>query len=210
MTDNSGSYSVTLAKSRRFILEALSKRGFDVSSYAGFSVNAIHKMWRAGELDMTLTRPESDEKVVVRYHDSKSLRANNIADYVEDYFTYETVLRKGDGLIIISKDMPNESVKKAIRAAWHQSQAFITAIPIELLQFSVLDHTLVPVHSVLTEEDASKVKEQFNITRDAQLPTISRFDSVAQLIGLRPGQLCRIDRPSKTAVKTEFYRICSA
>jgi hypothetical protein len=25
---------------------------------------------------------------------------------------------------------------------------------------------------------------------------------------LRPGDLCRIYRPSKTAIKAEFYRIC--
>jgi DNA-directed RNA polymerase subunit H (RpoH/RPB5) len=25
---------------------------------------------------------------------------------------------------------------------------------------------------------------------------------------LRPGELCRIERPSKTAIKAEFYRIC--
>ncbi|MCK5558294.1 MAG: DNA-directed RNA polymerase subunit H, partial [Candidatus Hydrogenedentes bacterium] len=37
---------------------------------------------------------------------------------------------------------------------------------------------------------------------------ISRFDPVAQAIGLRPGQLCRVMRPSRTAIVAPFYRFC--
>ena len=33
---------------------------------------------------------------------------------------------------------------------------------------------------------------------------------VAQAIGMRPGDMCRITRPSKTSIQTLFYRICSA
>jgi len=41
------------------------------------------------------------------------------------------------------------------------------------------------------------------------MPDISRFSPVSQVLGLRPGDMCRIDRPSKTAISAPFYRICS-
>ena len=53
-----------------------------------------------------------------------------------------------------------------------------------------------------------KIYEKFNITKDSEVPEISRFDPVAQAIGLRPGQLCKITRSSPTSITTEFYRFC--
>ena len=43
---------------------------------------------------------------------------------------------------------------------------------------------------------------------DNEFPELSRFDPVAQTIGIRPGQLCEIIRPSKTAISAPYYRIC--
>ena len=52
------------------------------------------------------------------------------------------------------------------------------------------------------------IKNKYNIMDDTQFPDISRFDPVAQVIGIRPGQVCEIIRPSKSAIKGYYYRIC--
>ena len=52
------------------------------------------------------------------------------------------------------------------------------------------------------------IKQLYNITNDSQFPEISRYDPVAQVIGIRPGQICEITRPSKTAISSKYYRIC--
>ena len=72
-----------------------------------------------------------------------------------------------------------------------------------------MNHQLVPPHMVLSPEEAVEVKTKYNIFDDSQIPDISRFSPVSQVIGIRPGELCRILRPSKTAIKAEFYRICT-
>ncbi len=208
MVESSVGFAVTLAKSRRYILEALQSRGFDVTSFAGFSVSGVHKMYLADDLSMLVQHKDNSNKVLVKYAIS-ALRAAHVSNDVEDLFAYETSLTKQDELIIISKDPPNDSVKRAVRAAWEQYGAFVNVIPISLLQFSVFKHTLVPPHFVLDRDEEQEVRTRFNVTSDSQLPTISRFDTVAMLIGLRPGMVCRIERPSKTAITTNFYRICS-
>jgi DNA-directed RNA polymerase subunit H (RpoH/RPB5) len=61
----------------------------------------------------------------------------------------------------------------------------------------------------LSKANEEKVKARYNISDNSQVPGISRFSPVAQAIGLRPGEMCKIIRPSRTAITSEFYRICS-
>ena len=64
-------------------------------------------------------------------------------------------------------------------------------------------------HKILNDEEVDTFKKTYNITDNKQLPEISRYDPVAIAIGMRPGQICKIIRPSKTAITTDYYRICS-
>jgi DNA-directed RNA polymerase subunit H (RpoH/RPB5) len=60
----------------------------------------------------------------------------------------------------------------------------------------------------MTVEEENEMMKRYNITEKTQLPDISRFDPVAQVIGIRPGQICEIKRPSKTAIFSLYYRVC--
>ena len=46
------------------------------------------------------------------------------------------------------------------------------------------------------------------IIEEKDIPDISRFSPVSQVIGIRPGNFCKIIRPSKTSIKSDFYRVC--
>jgi DNA-directed RNA polymerase subunit H (RpoH/RPB5) len=60
----------------------------------------------------------------------------------------------------------------------------------------------------MNKNQVREVMIRYNITDLNQIPDISRFDPVARAIGLRPGDVCHIIRPSKTSIKTNYYRIC--
>ena len=72
-----------------------------------------------------------------------------------------------------------------------------------------MEHSLVPPHRALTDKEAKDIKNKYNITSDSQIPDISRHSLIAQIIGLRPGMLCEITRPSSTSINSKFYRISS-
>ena len=146
----------------------------------------------------------------VKYYLGKPLRSNNIHDYTDDLFELEKVLTKNDDLIIISKDEPNDPLNKLLKNIWEQEKYYIIVFNIDRLQYNILNHEYVPEHIVLNDEETNKMKETYNIKDTTQLPGISRFDPMAQAIGIRPGQVCQIIRPSKTAIKSNFYRICSS
>jgi DNA-directed RNA polymerase subunit H (RpoH/RPB5) len=102
----------------------------------------------------------------------------------------------------------NETMTNLLKHIWEQDGILIVIQSIKRLQFNILDHILVPSHRVLNNDEVAVVKDRYNIMDDTQFPDISRFDPVAQIIGIRPGQVCEIIRPSKTAIKSYYYRIC--
>ena len=201
---------------RKNILEHLKYQNFDTSNFNEFSINEIYNMYQNKQLDMLLTRSANtsknikEKKVMVNYHISKSLKPNDIYGYLEEIFNIEKTLSKDDDLILVcGKEEPNETTIKTLKQIWSLNKINIIIWNVKLLQFNILEHILVPKHIVLSPTEDTEFRKRYNIQNDSELPDISRFSNVAMAIGLRPGQICKIIRPSKTAITSEFYRICS-
>jgi DNA-directed RNA polymerase subunit H (RpoH/RPB5) len=194
--------------SRKTMIDLLEAQKYDVSQYKDFGINEVNTLFETKQMDMLLRKTSEDKKVYVKYHLAKSLRPVNLYEYIEDLFTLEEVLTKKDDLIVIMKDEPNDTIRKTLMNIWEQDGVFVIVINIKRLQYNIMNHQLVPPHTVLTKEEAAEVKRKYNILDDSQLPDLSRFSPVSQVIGIRPGDICKINRPSKTAIKAEFYRVC--
>jgi DNA-directed RNA polymerase subunit H len=195
-------------KSRKTIITLLEAQGYDISQYKDFSINDVNTLYETKQLDMLMTNTTKNKKAYVKYHLAKSLRPVNLYEYMEDLFTLEEVLSKKDDLIVIMKDEPNETIKKALMDIWEQDGIYIIVINIKRLQYNIMNHQLVPPHKVLNEEEKTEIKKRYNILNDTQIPDISRFSPVSQVIGIRPGEFCQVIRPSRTSIKSEFYRVC--
>jgi DNA-directed RNA polymerase subunit H (RpoH/RPB5) len=208
MSHQSG-YVVQIFKSRLNLLDILKHRGFDISKYEEPSIHEVHIMLQQEQLDMLLEHPETSQKIYVKYSLTKSLRPAHIFEIIDDLFNTEEIITKKDDVLIIAKENANDTMIKELKKLWSQEQYFVNIIGIKHLQFNILRHHLVPKHRVLTEDETLVVYQKYNITDLSQIPDISRFSPVSLVIGLRPGQLCEITRPSKTSVTSLFYRICS-
>lgn len=207
----SSSDVIKLYKSRINILKLLKEQGHDVSEYEEFGINETHSMYKHKQMDMLINNKINGGKTYVKYHYPNNLRQQNIQNFIDDLFIYDSILEKNDKdqLLIIIKDEPNIPLLKLLKNYWAQEEIFINVFNIERLQFNILEHTLVPKHRALNVEEMNEIKIKYNITNDSQFPDISRFSPPAQAIGLRPGQLCEITRNSKTSITSKFYRICS-
>jgi DNA-directed RNA polymerase subunit H (RpoH/RPB5) len=203
-------------KSRQHIVNFLKRQGFNVSDYESFSIHEVNSMFQAKQMDMLFKKEDGSKKTYVKYHTGKgvhiekTIRPVSIYEYIEDLFTLEEVLVKADDLIIIINEEPNETIEKTLRHIWEQDGVFVNVISMKRLQYNILDHVLVPPHIVLSAEEALEVRRKYNIMNDKQMPNLSRFGPVSQIIGIRPGDICKIIRPSKTAIQTEFYRLCTS
>ena len=197
-------------KSRNIILDLLKKRGFDTNDYEGFSINEVHIMNTNKQLDLLLTNPKTKRIVYVNYRHGKKISPGIIHEMVDDLFNVEEILDKEDELIIITKDKANDTTKKLLKHLYDTEGIFINVYSIDNYLFNILDHTLVHPHRVLDETEKSAVYKKYNITKNSEIPEISRFDPVAIAIGLRPNQVCEIIRPSTSSITSMYYRICKA
>jgi len=212
MTTNTEPFISRLYASRNILLDLLQRQGFEISEYTDFSIHELNTMYVNDQMDILLSKREdllSTEKVYVKYHVSKTIRANNVDDYVEDIFETEKILDKTtDQLIIIIKDNVNDTLINKMRTIYDKSGYYVNIFQIKTLLFNPLDNVLVPPHRILSADEKSTIDKTYNIMDNKQYPEISRFDPISMAIGLRPGQLCEITRASKTAIVSYYYRMC--
>ena len=211
---NTSSLMSSIYKSRTIILDLMNSQGYYTNDYEGFSVNEVNTMKVNNQLDMILEKSVEDldikrkPKIYIRYYLAKTLRPPNLQEMIDDLFNIEEVLSKYDTLFIVVKDEVNETLINTLKHIWEQDKIFIVIQNLKRLQFNILKHAIVPPHRVLSIAEVIVVKRRYNIMDDTQFPDISRFDPVAQAIGIRPGQVCEIIRSSKTAISAPYYRIC--
>ena len=213
-SQNSSAIISTVYTSRNIILDLMGKQGYNIEDYGNFSVNEVNSMKQNNQLDMLLEKKEENpvtkrkNKIYIRYYLGKTIRPSNLQEMIDDLFNLEEILKEDDTLFIIIKDEINETLTNELKHIWESDGIFIVIENIKRLQFNILDHELVPEHTILPESEVVNIMKKYNITDKIQFPDISRFDPVARAIGLRPGQLCHIVRPSKTAIEADYYRIC--
>ena len=194
--------------SRQNVVDIMRMQGYNVDDYADFSINEVSIMRTNEQLDMLLNRDADGKKIWVRYYLNKGLKPQDLDEMIEDLFFVEEVLTKDDILFIIVKAEPNETLIEKLKLLWKKDEIFVIIINLKRLQFNILKHDLVPPHRILTSDEKIAIKNKYNINTDEEFPVLNRFDPVAQVIGIRPGQVCEIIRPSKTAIEAPYYRMC--
>ena len=204
---------LSIYNSRLNVLALLSRTGFDIDEYGGFSINEIDAMVANSQLDMLLTNKDTKRKAYVKYYftdkqTSRQIRPAALNDIVDELYYMEGVLEKPDTLVIIIDDEPNDSIKERIRYLYDHDGVFVVLHNIKRLQFNLLEHSLVPEVSVLTDAEKASIYKKYHIVNELQLPEIDRFDPMALALCLRPKQVCQIVRTSPTALEHYYYRIC--
>lgn len=200
---------LSIYKSRKTILDQLNYQEYNVNEYNNFSINEIDAMLNSEQLDMLINHNTNNKKIYIKYYfTSKQIKPQTLDDIIEDLFTIEIVLSKDDTLIVIIDDEPNDTIISKLKYLYDHDGIFVVIHNIKRLQFNILEHVLVPNCVILEEDEIKELKEKFNVSSVKQLPEISRFDPQALAICLRPGQICRFDRFSATALNYKYYRIC--
>ena len=212
-TNQNSTMAHQVYKSRQIIIDIMRSQGYDVSKYEGFGINEVTVLM---DMDMQMIfhkiTKDSDStpphKVCVMY-DSGQQRAAAIARIVENLYDVQKILNDNDTLMIVSNDDANDTTTSYLQYIWEQNKRLVIVLGIRRTLFNLLKHAMVHPHRILSAEEAILIKKKFNITDDSKLPSCSRFDAVSQIIMLKPGELVEIIRPSKTAVSSLYYKICT-
>jgi DNA-directed RNA polymerase subunit H (RpoH/RPB5) len=199
--------------SRVILLDQLLHIGYDTKEYLGASIEEINAMDINSQLDMIMSHTNGST-IYVHYHigDARfsertlSSICSNLYEPSPDDPT--PTLNTNDVLMIILMDDVSESLTNHLIRIYDRYNYFVIPRSIDQLQFNILQHTLVPKHTLMCSDEVEKMIRKYHCTLE-QLPTISRFDPVAKAICLRPTQVCEILRGSNNAVQSLYHRVCT-
>jgi DNA-directed RNA polymerase subunit H (RpoH/RPB5) len=194
--------------SRKNLLDILKEIGYKTEDYEGYSINHVLSLIKNNQLNLLLHK--ENHKLYVKYAvDGSRITSQAVHKLKDEFFGDDPVLEKRDTLMVIIKDEPNDNIKETLDEIWNIYGIYINIINIHRLQFNILKHQWVPKHMLLNDEQIVELKTKYNIQSNSELPTISRYDAVASIICMRPTQVCKIIRKSRTSLESEYYRICN-
>ena len=208
-TSTTNSRILKLFKSRNTLIDQLEELEYDTSEHMDFSINEIDAMNNNTQLDFTLKHTKDERKIHIKYYlTSKQINRANLDNIIEDVYHIDNTLTKNDTLVLIIEDEPNETTINKIKYLYNRDGIFVVIHNINRLQYNILNNTLVPKCTILGNSEIDELKQKYNIMNTKQLPEISRFDPQALAKCMRPGQVCKFERESSTALFYDYYRIC--
>lgn len=221
-------------KTRQNILDMLEYRGFSTKPYQNFCKEELDILYEKNTQNILVDHSSKDESCLVHYIKEKisknnlrtllgDLKYNNSFNNKLGLFTDKNIEEglikentKTIVIVIVTNELITEplmlELQKIVNSyySFHKNEIYIQLFCIKRFIINLLDHSLVPKHEIMNETDyVNEVEKVYNITNKSnQLPSIKRDDPVAKYIGLRPGHVCKIIRPSESCGVYINYRYC--
>lgn len=204
-------------RSRKTLLRILSDRGYNTKPFDNFGIDEIEAMVVAGPeaLRMDLTResiPESPItscRVLYSLQKLKQRLPGFLRNLTETDDNPDFVDPKNTEVIVMLAAMEGEPVVEVYHSAayeqWSSKKLRISFFRIANLVIHPSEHILVPKHERLPKNEVPLTPAE-----RLKLPLI-RFheDMQARVLGLVPGDIVKITRPSPSSGDYVIYRICS-
>lgn len=208
-------------RSRQTVLDILEMRGYDTTVYRNIAPEELLTLAESNSRALDVFVPKRDgsaapcdRAVVVHFlHDRIRSRLGTVRNtiYTEPADpTGANVIKRSDDVIVVVNEPYHENFDKVSLEMWQQERTRIVFFHIKSLVVNPARHVLVPPHRKLTAEEAKAEMERLHVTSKVQLPTIKHFDVQARVLGLVPGDVVEILRPSPTAGVARVLRACTA
>jgi len=199
-----------LLRSRHTLCEILEDRGYNSEPYRNIAPEQI---------GILATNPRSMDMIV-----EKQIPGNAPCDramvvymtesaiaprFLESKMSEIDLTGSVDLLVILNQD-DNEAFDQYSLKVWRENKQRVTFFHLKHLVLHLGRHVLVPPHRKLTDAEARTEMDRYSVTQKTQFPLIKHSDIQARILGLVPGDLVEVLRPSPTAGVARVLRICAA
>ena len=193
---------------RRTVLHQLQVLGFEVEALLQVTPLSISIMVDSNSLNFVLIHPETKRRVGVCFllwmpGDTSLFKVEQkLPDLITEIYRVRAELREEsqDTLKVITNAGITNAVFTMLYEEWNQHRRHVLVQDLATLKYNVLENRLVPKHTPgWPSPEGIRVED---------LGQISQYDPVALAICLHPDEICKIDRPSMTAIESTFYRRC--
>ena len=202
-----------IVRSRPILLEIVENRGYNMDSYKGVSPEEIDRfvLTNTNLLKMKGKKVEGGnapmESVIVLYWmepvknklDSELKKLSEEGEFDKD--TQE--------LVIILSEAPHDVF--AIQAAkqWTAQRIRVSFFHLKQIISNPAKHIMVPPHRKLSEYECEFVIKKLKLRSKMELPYIKYHDIQSRVLGLVPGDIVEIRRPSETVGEYTLFRVCT-
>lgn len=216
-----------LIRSRTVILDLLERRGYNVEPYRKLVGPDLLKLVENTVSEHSLridvvSRTDSSKHAIVDYAfggikasiSQGTLLKGLLATTSTEPKSLHNVNPETTEVILVylTKSLTEESdpYDKCALEAWTKYKLKIQFFPMQRLVYNPLEHMLQPKFEIVPDEEVPELLKKHYSRSKTQFPFI-RFhtDMAARCLGLVPGQVVKIIRPSPSAGTYELYRVCT-
>jgi DNA-directed RNA polymerase subunit H (RpoH/RPB5) len=210
-----------IVRSRPTILEILSDRGYNVDAHKGISPEEVFHLAASTQTLLRINAEKKDgstapkNRAVVLYWVEGNHRAKLESEFEkflpqEGGVTPDTLDLENDEVIILIAEPYHENFHSFAVSVWGKKKGRVSFFPLKNLIGNPAKHTFVPPHRKLSDEEREEVSKALHIKSRSEFPHIKfHSDMQARVLGLAPGDVVEIRRPSETCGEYVYYRVCT-
>lgn len=205
-----------IIRSRPTILEILRNRGYDTAAHEGVSPREIQLLatTSADLLKMEVSHIRDPTKRIAVLYWIESAFSHKAEKEVEKNWDEENAARyepERVELFIVLNEPMNEAFHTTAKRQWSSRKARVNFYGLKNLISNPARHRMVPPHRLLTTEEADAVKTRLHMKAKNEFAQIKYHEDIqTRVLGVVPGDVIEIIRPSETAGESITYRYCSA
>jgi len=206
-----------IIRGRPTILDIIENRGYDVTSYKDVHPEDILKFASTNpDLLRIIGAKVPDgkapmERCVVIYWVAQPMRLRLEQEIAKlwDEDNANHYNKTTDEIVVILNEPYHEVFDLTAVKQWNTQKARISFFHLKNLISNPSSHTFVPPHRKLTNEEIETVISQTHVKTKSEFPHIKYHrDIQARVLGLVPGDVVEIQRPSETCGIYTMYRVC--
>lgn len=211
-----------IARTRPTLLEMLENRGYDVGSVRSMSPADVAKMashsitGQPSLIDFSVEKvedgpaPKQRARVFYWVDSPTRIRIERLVNEMIGEDGVWSANRLEDEVLVVLNEPFHDVFHQIAIQMWGNHKFAISFFHIKNLISNPAHHTMVPVHRKLSPEEATTVLNRYHMRSKNEFPRILyHIDMQARVLGLVPGDLVEIHRPSPTAGDYVSYRVCT-
>ena len=206
-----------IVRTRPTLCEILTNRGYNAEGYKGVASAELETL-ASDNIALIMIAPKVEgsiapkERAVVFYMVEAPIRLS-LDKQINELFDREkpVVPIRADTteVIVLHNEPEHDAFTLQAQRQWANRKAHISFFPMKVLISNPARHVMVPPHRRLQEEEVKQVMTQLSLRSKSELPHIKyHLDMQARVLGLVPGDIVEIKRPSETAGITTTFRVC--
>jgi DNA-directed RNA polymerase subunit H (RpoH/RPB5) len=207
-----------LFRSRQTLLQILKAKGYNTKPYDKFGPFEIEMMSsndKEGSLRMDLERtlPEGVTPSKCRVEYAIPRVKNRLSGYLnklmDDENTDDAIDPTTTEVIVLTLEEIGDSFHTAAWNLWQTRKLRITFFDVHTLVSNPLEHIHVPKHELVPASEHTELFKKHNLKSSLNFPMIKFHDDIiGRILGLVPGDIVKITRPSPSAGEYIIYRVC--